>query len=247
MGTTAARAAKKRGASEKTDLTMKKFIIFLIAILIFSGCLWVGYQVTGDIIPVKGEAGTQKPASLKATQQNLFLIHVDQLQAAQPKLISAWILFLYYGDTPSMTFKLIYQQDGSVRHPADLQQLFKVNPDGSLQADFIKALRSNVKLPVDGYVVMDDMAIEKVSSRTAADSAPSPEPYQIIIPGEKQAIQQLCDHLQNLQVRKQGFDLPWNELGPDRFRTDLNFTAFMNNWYRLSRASKPPHCEIISP
>jgi hypothetical protein len=225
---------------------MKKFIIFLIAILIFSGCLWVGYQVTGDILPVRGDSATQT-VSLKAKQQNLFVIHVDQLHGAQPpKLISAWILFLYYGDTPSMTFKPLYQQDGSVRHPADLRQLFIVNEDGTLQAEFLKALRSNVKLPVDGYVVLDDMAIAAVSSRTA-DGAPSPEPYQIIVPGEKEAVKQLCDHLQIAQVREHGFDLPWNEMIPDHFRTDLNFTAFMNNWNRLSRSSKPPHCEIISP
>lgn len=224
---------------------MKNLVIILIALLVFFGCLWVGFQAAGEVLPV-GKNTPLAPVASNDRQQNIFLIHVDQLKSGQPRLISTWILFLYYSDAPSMTFKPIYEQDGSVPHPAPLNALFSVGEDGSPSPQFLKALRDNASsLPIEGYIILDDQALASIVAHFPGDG-PSPEPFQVVTPTEHQAIEQMCGYFPRAPSRTtKGVDLPWNEIIPDHFRTDINFTSFMSNWGRLTRAPQPPHCEIL--
>src|SRR3990170_4343495 len=77
---------------------MRKFVIFL-TILVFLACLGFGlytsYKPDGNKNQVEGRfSPTVSPVS--EYQSNYLIIHVDDLLAENPQLISVWGLIAYY-------------------------------------------------------------------------------------------------------------------------------------------------------
>lgn len=222
---------------------MKKLVIILATLIVFFLCLLVGFQIGDWVLPEETTTTTSAPV-LAGKQQNIIIIHVDQLENSRPDLISVWVLFLYYSDAPSMMFKAIYSNDGSANQISPSTQMLSIQPDGTLQQDFLRSLQSNLKIQSDGYVLVDDDAILMFSKRFPGPG-PTLEPYQVTIPPDDQLVQNICSYLGTKEARR-GVELPWNEVLPNHFRTDMNFTSFMSHWIRLTQAANPPNCKLIT-
>lgn len=221
---------------------MKK-IGLLLALMAFIGCLFAGYGMMSIYEGRKtGPSPTLSAPAEGTRQQNLFLIHVDRLKSPDSALISVWIIFLYYADTPSMMFKpLITAEDPGSRDPR-LIDAFQINPDGTLSDEFVARLKSTYNVQVDGYLLLDDQALISFASRfPEAPLGSHPAPTS----GEQSILYNLCSYLQ-LPEARDGVELPWSEVLPDHFDTDLNFSSFMSNWLRLTQGANPPLCEIVT-
>ena len=212
----------------------------ILTVIIFAICLLAGYQIAYRVLP---DTLTPTPgAAHNAQQQNLILIHVNELHTTKPKLVSIWVLFLYYSDTnPTMTFMSVYLPNDAKNRLPTIQN-FAVNPDGSVSPNFIKSLQTNLDIKVDGYVLLDNAAINAFLKQFAG-GPPSPDPIQMGMPAESSTIGSMCEALTTDQGRQA--ELPWSKVMPDHFRSDTKFPIMMANWTRLTQALNPPHCEII--
>lgn len=221
---------------------MKKIGI-LFTLIIIVACGWLGFKITAAAYPaLTGSPTTDLTASPSGTQQNLFLIHVNDLQDESPQLVSVWALFLLYSDTPSLVFRPIIQQDLSQPVSPTVQQ-FALCTDGTVAPDFIHALKTEHNLSVDGYVILDDEALRIFAQRFPGEQ-PTPRPFEVPRPDERSTIMNMCAYLQPAAAR-QGVELPWEQVLPRHFRTDLKFDPFMANWIRLTQAPGAPICEVI--
>ena len=218
---------------------MKKAGI-IFTIIIFTICLVAGYQITYRMLP-DGFSPTEGAAG-NSQQQNLILIHLDDLQTSKSKIESIWVLFLYYSNTsPTMTFMPVYQPNNSNNRLPAIQD-FAINPDGSVPPSFIKSLQTNLDIKVDGYVLVDDLAVN-IFLQQFSGKISSPDPVQPGKPDEVLTIRTMCETLKTDQGRQA--ELPWSRVIPDHFRNNIKFSDLMTNWIRLTQAAQPPHCEII--
>jgi len=83
----------------------EKFAIFFIFVL-FAVFAYLGFQAASNI-KANSSGGTlpaNAPTALASAQQNILLIHVDDLTSAKPRLISAWGVFIYYTDPNQVMF-----------------------------------------------------------------------------------------------------------------------------------------------
>jgi hypothetical protein len=220
---------------------MKKVGILLILICLFTVCLVAGFKITNLFFP--NPASPTRNNDPNTRQQNLILIHVSDLKNPKPDLVSVWVLFLYYSDTtPNMIFSPVYPGRLPSQQILDFKDQFSLLPDGSVGPQFKKLLQNHLNIAVDGYLVLDDYAASVFFNKFLANP-PSPEPYIVLSTDESKVVNSLCALVKTEEGRH--VSLPWNEVLPDHFRTDLNFSSFMANWIRLTQAASPPHCELI--
>ena len=220
---------------------MKKIGIILI-LIVFPLCLLAGYRITGIVFNNFGAEVTATPPAapavpLDSTQQIFFMIHVDRLDAPQPQLISVWIMFALISDPPSLTFVPLIKAGEN----AAATDTFAILPDRTLAPEFLTALRNLSGVQNHAYMILDDQALISFASSFARmlngheNSGPD---------GEQLAIHGLCDMLRMGEIRMT-YEIPWGEIVPNHFKTDMLLDNFMDAWLRISRGKNAPVCDQV--
>lgn len=226
---------------------------------IFLFILFLGFGFLGFLIMngIKGlfsttAASTTTQQSLNVQQQNFILIHLDDLSSKDPQLVSVWAVFFYPSDPPSITLKELYPHTIPNQEDEKVLSSFSVTEGGELGSKFRKQLDS-YQFPWSGYVIMDHQAVKHLSDWLQIQDMPLSLQQAVEIPGayvltddENQWFNQVCRQLQSLDLQAVG-NIPWVEMIPDHYRSNIIFDQVALIWDTLSRSEIPPHCEVLIP
>lgn len=218
---------------------MKKIGILLI-LLMFLICTVVGFKAAETYYRLQPTPTATVERKEDQLQQTLFLLHVDQLKAQKPALQSVWALFLYYSSKPSMTFVPLYQRETGLGRSLPLRA-FSISREGDVSEAFLQTLQSHFDLNTTEFVVLDDQALRSFGRVFTVQQPQGQE----AVTSEQAAVTSMCSFLQTAAAQN-GVDLPWKEVLPNHFRTNVRFDLFLANWLLLTAGENRPQCEMIS-
>ena len=217
-------------------------VIFLAFLLIGFGLAYLIRYRT--MLPVASAPSVSPlPAN---SQQNLLLIHVDNLSNPRPNLISVWVVFFAQHDQTFVSFKALYPDPLSPRPIIPVNVFFSLNEDGLPSEAFFKWVRDH-DFDWKAHVLIDQDGLEYI-----ADYMNNPE-LDFIIPRNKDQLQavwqqeaQIMDRicLQLQSNTPDGQKLEWDALIPQHLRTDLSFEDAILVWNQLHENRPSTQCQV---
>lgn len=221
---------------------MRKFVIFL-TILVFLACLGFGlYTSYKPELNKKQAEGAASPliTPVSQFQNNYLIIHVDDLTANAPQLISVWGLIAYFPE-PKLIFQALYPLETSTN--ADIQSRYELSERKIPSSNFLKTLEQVNQITWDNYILMDNAAFDRLGqyvygSGLNLDSGGNP------LPAEQAYMQTLCDTF-SYQGRDFLEGFPWKEIIPDHFRSNINMDYGLVNMDKLLSPGLQVRCEIF--
>lgn len=221
---------------------MRKLLI-VISFLAFIACLVVGFflaQKSLDAASLSSEPVAIN-RSVSPFQQNILLIHVDQLDSDQPKLVSVWGLIVYFPDP-----KLIFQP--IIPNPYETQSTlpeFSLTASKSPSSKFLRQITQQTEMNWDNFVVFDHQALSLlVAELLVTENLTVEDPSAGVIAVEKVYLLKLCQQFIGLgDAAFQQID--WRHLIPEHWRSNLSMDETLVNWKKLQITGKPPRCEVF--
>lgn len=232
---------------------MRKAVIILTAIAFFA-CLLIGIAISETplleqlISATPAAAENVQPAS-STNQQNILLVHVDQLENGQPQLRSVWAVFIFLQEPSSMMFAPLYPM-GSEDYQQRLRESFAVSSDGALQPGLLALIEQDIQIKFDNYVLVDNDGILSSASWFSAFTngtglALTAAPDTASLDAESEFFSAVCQYIP--QAKNEGAPaFPWQNLFPEHAATNLAFQTAITNWKTLIEKGDPVNCEVIN-
>jgi len=225
---------------------MRKPVIVL-TIIAFIACFLIGLYLA-EIVPGKGSITGQssnQPLSTPASrfQHNILIIHVDDLQAQSPQLVSIWGLIVYFPD-PKLIFQRVYPLD--MLENDKIEASFALSAGKVPNATFLKTLNKSLNIVWDNYILMDTQAGDHLSAWSGGPVLSGAEAGQEqLITVEGDAVRKLCEKFASQRPgSRDPFD--WQSMIPDHFLTNIPFDFGLLSIDRLSQGDTPIKCDIYS-
>jgi hypothetical protein len=242
-------------------------------LLLFGCFLLIGFSIGRGVLDDPAESRAIRPPSgVAASQRNILVIGVDDLNARQPRLESIWLV-IYLIDHPQAIFLPIYPPptegartgEADPPHPsldpADQArlpgELFKTAPDGSPDLDFLEAHQAK-NLWWSGYILVDEIGMAEVveaARKLGADDLGSTSGIRAIaeippawvdpvgaLAGQVELARTMCRYLKGAPS-----DLelsPLLDIIPRHARTDLNLTRATSELKNLLSSPGGLSCEF---
>lgn len=225
---------------------MKKAGFFVVLIIVFGICGWLGFRAAISGLGKVNEA-SGKTLPTESSQKNILIVNVDEVGAAKPNLVSVWVLFAVSSDpSPSLTFLPVYNADGRYPRAKYLANTFALAKNGRPVDDFQSEVLAYLNIArFDAYITLDTQAIN-VFSRLFPGSQPTPQPFQVSAQDDRLVLLDICAALE-AQTGSAAAQFNWGEIVPDHFRTEMSFPEFTADWIRFTRSDAIPHCEVLNP
>jgi hypothetical protein len=227
-------------------MTKARIVIFTASFLAF---LLIGFAIA-YVFRLRIPSPVAQPASVTPlpvnSQQNLLVIHVDELGKPNPKLISVWAVFFAQYDRTFVSFKALYPDPLAPRPILPVNIFFSMNAAGEPSDAFFKWVEDH-HLEYSAYILIDQEGMKQIADGTNFAG------LDLIIPRNKDQLQavwqqeaRLLDHLctQFLPGEKKS-DIDWHALIPAHFRSDLSFENAILIWDQLQAVSTSPNCEVF--
>jgi hypothetical protein len=242
-------------------------------LLLFSCFLLIGFSIGRGVWDDPAESRVIGPPSgVAASQRNILVIGVDDLNARQPRLESIWLV-IYLIDHPQAIFLPIYPPptEGGRTGEADplfpsldppdqarlAGELFKAAPDGSPDLDSLEAHQAK-NLWWSGYILVDEMgmaevveAARKLSAddlestsgiRAVAEIPPAWTDPQGSLAGQVVLARTICRYLKGAPS---DLDIsPLLDIIPRHARTDLNLTRTISELKNMLSSPGGLSCEF---
>lgn len=226
---------------------MKNAVIFLIIILVFLACGFVGYQLATRIDPARTAlAGSTPGRTGQGEQHNLVIIQVDRLDITQPRLVSVWYVSLFFmgGEAPRLSFGQLFPTRSSASVNQSIARSFDLDDQGDPSTGFSRSL-DTFKIKWEGYLLVDDITAQRV-----LEWINGPGDYLSILSSgadnsaaRNQLAGQSCKAVAGIDKR-QGPPLQWGDLVPAHFRSNLRMEDALAYWNRVTTASSA-QCEVL--
>ncbi|GAP11254.1 hypothetical protein BECAL_02440 [Bellilinea caldifistulae] len=220
----------------------KPFLV--LSILAFLTCLVAGIAIAqkslGSVNPQEPVQEIARPAS--AHQQNILLIHVDQLEKNQPDVISVWGLILYFPE-PKIILQSIYPSPiGRENFPL---ATFKLTKTKNLNPPFIQQVSLQTQMAWDNYILIDHQGLSFFAAGLTANEVFSPENQTNgVIPVESAYLARLCDRF--VEMEQTAFQqIEWSHIIPEHWRSNLPFDQAILHWEKLTSPQSPIKCEVF--
>jgi hypothetical protein len=221
-----------------------------IYVAIFAAFSMIGivlaYQFRDHILfPVSGEKAASAPVMARS-QQNLLVIHIDELNKPNPKLISVWVVFFAQHDRTFVSFKALHPDPLSPNPIIPVNVLFSLDENGAPSEAFLYWVRKH-HLEWSAFVLIDQEGLEQISRHLQSGA------LDFIIPRSKDQrltvwqqeaglMNRLCLQMQENERTKNKFD--WDGLIPHHMRSDLTFENAILMWNKIAPGNDPPYCEV---
>lgn len=221
---------------------MRKTVIFL-TILVFLACLGFGLYTSykPDQNKKQVEGGfSPSTTSVSQFQNNYLIIHVDNLQADSPKLISVWGLIAYFPE-PKLIFQALYPMPTATN--AEVLQRYKLSSQKIPDAGWLRALADFNQITWDNYILVDDAALTQLGVFVFGSGINTDQPDNPI-GAEQSYMQSMCTTFAS-QGRSflEGFQ--WKDMIPDHFRSNVSLDFGLVNTDKLLSPGLPIRCEIF--
>lgn len=226
---------------------MKNAVIFLIVILVFLVCGYVGYQLATRIDPARiALTGATPGRTGQGEQHNLVIIQVDQLDSAQPRLVSVWFASLFFmeGESPRLSFGQLFPTRSDPSQNQSIARSFGLDGQGDPSTGFWRSLDS-LKIKWEGYLLVDNITVQRVLEWI---NGPGDYPAILSSGAENSAARsqlagRSCKAVAGIDKR-QGPSLQWGDLVPAHFRSNLRMEDALAYWNRVTTAIGA-QCEIL--
>ncbi len=183
-------------------------------------------------------------------QTNLVLLRVDDLSAAEPRLVSIWIAFLGPADYPGLTVMLLYPNPEAPEQVQALADSFTLGVDKLPLSSFWQQL-SAYKFSWDGYLLADSQSISSIAgwinnTQSTLTTAPANnlDGYLAIQSEETAVFRNICNTLESSDEIP-GIPPDWGNIIPLHLRTDLTFETMMFSWGKLNPPGAITPCYIL--
>lgn len=222
---------------------MRKLLLIL-SIFAFLACLAAGIFIAQKSLESAGEMGNTAEISRPASphQQNILLIHIDQLEKNQPELISVWGLILYFPE-PKIILQPIYPSPiGEESFPF---RSLKITAAKTLNPRFIQQVSLQTQMAWDNYILMDHQALSFFAAELTSDEVFSPsDQTDGVIAIERVYLSRLCK--QFVEFEETAFQkVHWSLIIPDHWSSNLPFDEAILHWEKLTSPQSPIKCEVF--
>lgn len=221
---------------------MRKFVIFL-TILVFLACLGFGlytsYKPELNKRAVEGDTPPQV-TPVSQFQNNYLIIHVDNLTADSPQLISVWGLIAYFPE-PKLIFQALYPLDTATN--ADIQSRYALSNQKVPDPVFLRTLEQVNQITWDNYILMDNLAFDALGQFVYGGGL-NIESISNPLPAEQAYMQTMCG---TFSIQGQNFleGFHWKEIVPDHFRSNISMDFGLANIDKLLSPGLQVRCEIF--
>jgi hypothetical protein len=216
--------------------------IFLAFLLIGFGLAYlIRYRM---VLPVASAPSVSPlPAN---SQQNLLVIHVDDLSKSNPNLISVWVVFFAQYDQTFISFKALYPDPLSPRPIIPVNVFFSLNEDGLPSQAFFKWVRDH-ELDWEAHVLIDQDGLEHIAEYIKVPELDyiiprNKDQLQAVWQQEAQVMDRIC--LQLLPNKLEGQKFDWDAIIPRHMRTDLSFEDAILVWDQMNKNSSSVQCQV---
>lgn len=221
---------------------MRKFVIFL-TILVFLACLGFGlytsYKPELNKRAVEGDNPPQV-TPVSQFQNNYLIIHVDNLTADSPQLISVWGLIAYFPE-PKLIFQALYPLDTATN--ADIQSRYSLSNQKVPDPTFLRTLEQVNQITWDNYILMDNLAFDALGQFVYGGGL-NIESISNPLPAEQAYMQTMCG---TFSIQGQNFleGFHWKDIVPDHFRSNIGMDFGLANIDKLLSPGLQVRCEIF--
>jgi hypothetical protein len=222
---------------------MRKLIVVL-TILVFLACMIMGLYAS-NILPGsdksnQGEAVSKPPGA--SYQRNIAIIHIDDLQASSPKLISIWGLILYFPE-PKVILQPLYPLD--VQGNQDLAGRFSLTANGEPNQVFMKFLAEDNQITWDNYLLVDQKGLSAIGMWAfGGDPLQVNDPSLSFLQLEKVYFNQLCGSLE-AQGSQFLVGSSWTDIIPDHMHSNIGLDDWLADWARLTKGTGSLDCQVF--
>ncbi len=150
-----------------------------------------------------------------------------------------------------IAFKPLYPVPDSADINAKINNLYSLDSQNGLSAQFLKYLADRYSFPWDNYIVLDRRAVVILSDYITgmpadipSDKPSTSEAEQALLDEQKTLLLDICQSLtrENL-ANKPALD--WRKILPAHFFTDQSERTLLDNWTLIIRATKPTKCQLL--
>ncbi len=220
---------------------MRKIGIFL-ALIGFLLCLFLGYQAAQLLTSPAEKKPGDLASETDSSQSNILIVHVDHLDAEEPKLISLWVAFSYQADPASLTFLPLYPS-AKAGEP-DLAERFSLSKDKEISASFLESLRKNYSFQWKFIVIIDQEGADYWAGALDAGEFVQPfeEGKEALLKPEIDLLAKFCG---NLREHGSGIldGLDWGQISPEHMRTNIPLGQLRGDWDRIQKSGL---CDVFS-
>lgn len=231
---------------------MKKIAIFLI-LLVFAAFAYLGFQAASTLRANSAIDGMPANAAtaLASTQQNVLLVHVDDLSAAKPKLISVWGVFVYYANNNQVMFiPLLPSYDSAVQN--QMLTDFSLDKSRHISTRFISRLQQKFNIKVTGVVMVDNAGLSILSTQFTGQTNPvvaavpeGKDQIHLVLMNGQFFFQSICATVQS-KNKDIYTALDWGQLAPDHLVTTIPFETIMVDFQKVFGSSASNQCSVLS-
>ena len=196
-----------------------------------------------DIPTVSGNA------VFDSTQKNVVVIHVDDLHAKNPQLISVWSLFSVLNGQTYITMTPLYP--GIVPDPAvsQLASSFDLNGRKKPAKDFLETLQV-FQVEWDGYILVDQQGLMALHQWLAGNHninliGQGGSDPTLILQEESLLLTGICYGL-NQTGPAPDESVQWDAIYPEHIKTDLSMRTIAQYWQQINQQQTPLVCNILS-
>lgn len=238
---------------------MKKITIAFV-IIIFGLFAYFGYKAASKLFaPGEEAAPTEIPTEViqvesptQVPQQNYLLIHVNDMTADKPELISVWAVFVYQTTPPQFMFMPLYPSyDAAVQRR--LARKFSLNADLKPADRFISQVEKSYDMQTAGYILSDNLGVGYATqwltgqgvTNASVPAVSDNEKHLMRLTGQT-TYQQICALFSSGTANSFFSAIDWTLLLPTHFSTDLSFDTISLTTNQVTHAGSPVQCEVLS-
>ena len=210
----------------------------------------LGLATARSLTSVFGLPAAPKKAVSQSAQKNIVVIHVDDLSAKDPQLLSVWSLFSVANEQTYITMTPLYP--GTVPDPAlsKLASSFDLNGRKKPAKNFLEALQA-FQVTWDGYILVDQQGMMAMhqwlagipSNLSLVDQGGNDA--AMILQEESLLLSGICYGL-NQTGSAPDETAQWDAIFPDHLKTDLSMRKIIPHWEYMNEVQTPLVCDVFS-
>lgn len=223
-----------------------RFSVYVVVFLISS---IMGLVTANGISHFLDQSLVPVMVSKQPEQQNILIIHVDDLQSGTPQLVSAWTMFSVANNQHFITLKSLYPV--SVPDPmlSQLSDTFALSSKNKPSKEFFNALKV-YQIEWDGYILIDNQGILDLhrwlvgNPTVTLNDNPTPQ-TDLILQEETLLFNGICHGIIRAGLQP-GDTVQWQTIFPQHLQTSLSTKELKAQWQRITELSAPPICNVYT-
>ena len=216
---------------------MKKTTLLLSAMLAFTIFAFAGF-----LLAVRANSLARLPINSSITaldrQNNLVLVHVENIDSHQPVLRSVWVAIRFRSESQTaLTFVRLYPSSDDPQSGQKLADAFGLTNTGAPAPVFFRQLNQQ-GIQFSGYMLVDDSGMDQIAGWIRQNAT------KVNVSGDAQILQSGCATLAaSSSASLLAFD--WTTFA-GHLNTDLAFDEILNEWDQLTTTGPSLRCELAT-